>query len=143
MNDTPKIEIRVVKSWRSTDIIQLYKSGGWWKESYDPQGIPSLITGSLFFAVAVDISTDIAVGMGRVISDGVSDAYIQDTVILPEYRSLHLGKQLVQTLVEKCRSKGINWIGLIAEPGTESFYEHLGFRKMKDHVPLLYIETGI
>jgi ribosomal protein S18 acetylase RimI-like enzyme len=142
MNHKSEVEIHIVDSWDIKDIVQLYKSGGWWKDSYDPQQIPALIKGSLFFAVAVKTSTETAVGMGRVISDGVSDAYIQDTVILPEYRQLNLGTQLVQTLVDLCLSKGIHWIGLIAEPETYKFYENLGFQKMKDHIPLLYYREG-
>ena len=133
-----KVEIRIIDSWDIPDIVRLYQSGGWWKESYDPQGIPALISGSLFFAVAVDTSKGIAVGMGRVISDGVSDAYIQDTVVLSEYRQLHLGTRLIHTLVDKCLSLGIQWIGVIAEPGTEKFYEQLGFHVMKHHIPFLY-----
>ena len=44
--------------------------------------INDLIRGSFLFAVAIDISTGRAVGMGRVISDGIADAYIQDLVVL-------------------------------------------------------------
>jgi len=69
----------------------LYRAGGWWKDEYDPAEIPGLIRGSFAFAVAVEEESGRAVGMGRVISDGVSDAYIQDLVVLPEYRSRNVG----------------------------------------------------
>ncbi|MDH7506593.1 MAG: hypothetical protein QHH15_02235 [Candidatus Thermoplasmatota archaeon] len=81
-----RIEIKFVKDWPEEDIVNLYKAGGWWKEHYSPSGIKPLINGSFAFAVAVDTKSRKAVGMGRVISDGVSDAYIQDLVVLPEYR---------------------------------------------------------
>ncbi len=55
--------------------------------------LPRLIRGSFLFAVAVDRKTGHAVGMGRVISDGVSDGYIQDLVVLPEYRKTGIGAQ--------------------------------------------------
>jgi ribosomal protein S18 acetylase RimI-like enzyme len=76
--------------------------------------------------------------MGRVISDGVSDGYIQDLVVLPRYRKSGIGKRIVATLVDRCLQSGITWIGLIAEPETEKFYQPLGFRTMEGHVPLIY-----
>jgi GNAT superfamily N-acetyltransferase len=134
-----KIEIRLVDSWPIDDIVDLYTAGGWWKDSYDKAGIPLLIAGSFAFAVAIDRTSGRAVGMGRLLSDGVSDAYIQDVVVLKEYRNQDVGKQLVRTLIDYCISKKILWVGLIAEPGTESFYLPLGFKPMEHYSPMLYL----
>lgn len=133
-----QIEIRLVTSWPENDIVQLYKAGGWWKDTYSKEGIPRLITGSFAFAVAIDQNTTQTIGMGRILSDGVSDAYIQDLIVLPHYRGKHVGKQIVHTLVNYCLSKGIQWIGLIAEPGSSEFYTPLGFTPMKNYLPMLY-----
>jgi aralkylamine N-acetyltransferase len=133
-----QIEIRLVTSWPEDDIIQLYKAGGWWKDTYSKEGIPQLIAGSFAFAVAIDQNTTQTIGMGRVLSDGVSDAYIQDLIVLPQYRGKHVGKQVVHTLVDHCLSKGIQWIGLIAEPGSSEFYTPLGFTPMQNYIPMLY-----
>ena len=132
------IDIRFVSSWPHDEIVSLYKAGGWWKESYDKSAIKSMIAGSFAFAVAVDKLSGKAIGMGRIISDGISDAYIQDFVVLPKYRRQGIGKQLLNFLLEHCMSKGIQWIGLIAEPGQESFYSFAGFKPMKDHTPMRY-----
>jgi len=137
-----KITVRLVRSWNEHEIAELYRVGGWWKEEYRESEIPALIRGSFLFAVAVQKTSGRAVGMGRVISDGVSDAYIQDLVVLPSCRGSGVGKQLVQALVTHCRNEGINWIGLVAEPATEEFYRPLGFAPMKGHVPLLYQEDS-
>ena len=96
--DMNNIEIRVVDSWSIDEIVELYKAGGWWKESYDPSLIHQMIAGSFVFAVVVDEQNKKAVGMGRVISDGVSDAYIQDVIVLPKYRGKGIGKKLVDLL---------------------------------------------
>jgi len=136
--DKDNIKIRLVDSWSIDEIVELYKAGGWWKESYNPSSIHQMIIGSFVFAVVVDNKSDKAVGMGRVISDGVSDAYIQDLVVLPEYRKKGLGKKLVDILIKQCLSKGIVWIGVIAEPGSDKLYQGLGFKPMKDHIPMLY-----
>ena len=137
-----QIEIRLVDSWPEDEIVALYKAAGWWKDSYDKAGIPQLIVGSFVFAVAVDKKTEKAIGMGRVLSDGVSDAYIQDLVILPPYRGENIGKKLVHALVDHCLSKGILWIGLIAEPGSSQFYTNLGFKPMEHYAPMLYTREG-
>jgi aralkylamine N-acetyltransferase len=132
------IEIQLITTWPVDEIVQLYKAGGWWKDTYDKAGIPALISGSFAFVVAVDRNTGKTVGMGRVISDGVSDAYIQDVVVLPLYRGQDIGKQIILKLIDSCQSKGITWIGLIAEPGSSAFYIGLGFTIMDQYIPLLY-----
>lgn len=132
-----EVVVRFVDTWDKGEIVELYHAGGWWKDDYNPDDLPLLIRGSFAFAVAVETTTGRAAGMGRVISDGVSDAYIQDLVVLPRYRKCGIGRMLVEALVNRCRASGISWIGLIAEPGTEQFYLPAGFHAMEGHVPLI------
>ncbi len=132
------VEVKLVDNWDEGEIVELYKVGGWWKENWDPSGTKALIARSFAFAVAIDLSSGKAVGMGRLISEGASDAYIQDLVVLPRYRSQGIGKQIVVALVDYCLSRGMRWIGLIAEPGNENFFKDIGFKVMKGHVPMIY-----
>jgi GNAT superfamily N-acetyltransferase len=132
------VEIKLVDTWVEEEIITLYKSAGWWKESYDPSGIKKLIKGSFAFAVVIDSVTGKTIGTGRILSDGVSDAYLQDLVVLPQYRRKGIGKQLVEFLLDYCLSRGILWIALISEPGQDSFYLSLGFNPMKRYTPMKY-----
>ena len=67
------------------------------------RSLPRLILGSLLFVVAGEQENGGSVGMGRVISDGVSDGYIHDLVVLSEYPIYTgIGAQIVSTLVKKC-----------------------------------------
>jgi N-acetylglutamate synthase-like GNAT family acetyltransferase len=132
------IEIRFVSDWDEKEIVNLYKAGKWWKDNYDSSSIRNLIKGSYKFAIVIKQDEGKAIGMGRLISDGISDAYIQDLVIMDEYRGKGLGKQLVKYLVSHCISKGISWIGLISEPGQDKFYSSLGFSMMKKHIPMKF-----
>ncbi|MFE3845495.1 GNAT family N-acetyltransferase [Thermoplasmatota archaeon] len=132
------IEIKFVNDWNEDEIVNLYKAGNWWKDKYNSSSIKFLIKGSYKFAVVVKKDEGRAIGMGRLISDGVSDAYIQDLVILDDFRGLGLGKKLVNHLVNHCKSKNINWIGLISEPGQDGFYSDLGFSEMKKHTPMKF-----
>jgi len=134
---TDSIQVSLVKSWETAEIVFLYKTGGWWKDTYNPAEIPRLIMGSFAFAVAADTNWH-AIGMGRAISDGVSDAYIQDLVILPEYQGRGIGTQILSVLIKHCKQAGLSWIGLIAEPDSEEFYVPLGFERMPGHIPMIF-----
>jgi ribosomal protein S18 acetylase RimI-like enzyme len=76
--------------------------------------------------------------MGRVISDGASDAYIQDVVVLPAFRRQGVGTELIHRLTRYCVECRIQWIGLVAEPGTQAFYEKLGYLELVDYRAMLY-----
>jgi ribosomal protein S18 acetylase RimI-like enzyme len=132
------VEIKFVDNWSEDEIVKLYRIGGWWKESYDHSGIKKLIKRSFAFAVVIDKDKEKTIGMGRIISDGTSDAYLQDLIVIPEYRNKGIGKKLVNFLLECCLSKGIRWIGLIAEPNQDGFYSSIGFKPMKDYIPMKY-----
>jgi aralkylamine N-acetyltransferase len=132
-----KICIRLVKAWEEESIVELYRSAGWWREDMDPSKLHELISGSYLFALAIEISTGRPVGMGRVLSDGIADAYIHDVVVLVQWRRRGVGKMVVSALLEGCRSRGIGWIGIVAQPGTEKLYRSLGFEPMEGHVPMM------
>jgi ribosomal protein S18 acetylase RimI-like enzyme len=132
------ISVRIIKEWDLQSLVDLYKAGGWWQKDHDPEHIPDLVRSSYAFAVAVHNPSGRTIGMGRAISDGISDAYLQDLVILPEFRGMGAGKKIVSELLRFCTSRKITWIALIAEPGTEEFYASLGFLPMKGHTPMKF-----
>jgi len=137
------VDVRVVKAWDTEEIVSLYRSVGWWQdERDDPAGIGDLIRGSLVFIVAVDRRSGKAIGMGRAISDGVSDAYIQDLVVLPEYRGRGIGKAILRQILKLCRERGIGWIALIAEGGSGEFYRRHGFGVEEGDIPMMYLGEG-
>ncbi|MCC7566108.1 MAG: GNAT family N-acetyltransferase [Methanomicrobiaceae archaeon] len=142
MDDEHEIEIRMVTAWDEEAIADLYRAGGWWKEGWDPSGIAALIRGSFAFAVAVDTESGRAIGMGRVLSDGIADAFIEDVVVLSSYRHMGIGTMIVSALLERCRSANIGWIVLIAEPGLDEFYTPLGFLRMEGYIPMRYQGDG-
>jgi spermidine synthase len=120
-------------------IRELYQTQGWWQTGDDSNEhlISKLITGSHCFVIATDEKN--IVGMGRAISDGISDAYIQDLTVLLERRRQGIGNLILQTLLERLHTDGIAWIGLIAEPGSDALYRHAGFREMPASLPMLMI----
>lgn len=119
-------------------ICNLYKMSGWWEETCSAELISKLVSGSFCFLTAWD--EDKLVGMGRVISDSFSDAYIQDVFVDENYRKQGIAANIVSRLVDRCHENNIHWIALIATPGNAGIYEKAGFRKMSDHTPMQFQE---
>ena len=136
-----RVIVRPIKSALTEELKDLYKDAGWWDPSYDlnPGFLNYIVKDSAVFAGAFYKKK--LIGMGRALSDLVSDAYIQDVTVLKEYRGKGIGKIIIKTLVEELKKKGVDWIGLVAEPGTSSFYKELGFDELKDHIPLKYKDS--
>lgn len=129
------VEIRFIKTARVDELIALYKAAGWWEKSYDDshEFLHGIVADSALFAGAyIDKKM---VGMGRALSDLASDAYIQDIAVLDAFRGRGIGHKIVKALIAGLKEKKVDWIGLIAEPGTNSFYEQLGFKVLRDHIP--------
>ncbi|HBC89066.1 MAG TPA: N-acetyltransferase [Lentisphaeria bacterium] len=137
MKKSADIKIRFLRKAKREDIICLYKDAGWWRDDFSKNlsFLDRIVKDSFCFAAAFRDGE--MIGMGRGISDGCSDAYIQDVVVLKKYRGNGLGAEIIKAIVKHLRSKKIDWIGLVAQPGTEKFYKRLGFQKMKKHVPML------
>jgi spermidine synthase len=135
MTNFSDVEIRIITSADTAAVVRLYKSAGWWEDHYVAEAfIPGMVKHSTCFAGA--FAGGGMIGMGRAVSDNVSDAYIQDIVVLDEYRRRGIGGEIVKVLIRELKAKGIDWIGLIGEPGTEKFYERLGFETLKGFVPM-------
>jgi len=136
------IEYLFINASNSALLAQLnalYRDAGWWGDGPDDPGhITDIINKSHCFLVAM--ASDKIVGMGRVISDGVSDSYIQDVTVSSDWRGQGIATEIVRLLVERLKGEGLNWIALIAESGTQSFYKALGFKEMKNATPLKFEE---
>ena len=118
-------------------IVGLYRQAGWWpdQEAEDYALLARLVGQSYCFAVAM--AGDRLIGMGRAISDGVSDAYVQDVAVDAAWRRSGVGTRIVQHILDRLRVDGIGWVGLIAERGSAPFYGRFGFAEMPNAQPML------
>lgn len=73
------------------------------------------------------------IGFGRAISDGTYQAAIYDLAVLPEYQGKNVGATILKNILEPIKNCNII---LYASPGKETFYEKIGFRKMKTGMAL-------
>ena len=132
----PEIIYQAIRSWDESEIIDLYRAGGWWEMGWNPAGIAPLIRGSFLFIIALDTTTRQAVGMGRIIADGSSDGYIQDLAVHHNYRERGIGTTIASLLRTLGAALGLSWIGLIAAPGKENLYKRAGFSPMPHYTPM-------
>jgi len=139
-----EVEIRIIAAADREAVKKLYQQAGWWEENDEAADgnswIDDLVKGSFCF-VGAFAGTEM-IGMGRALSDGVSDAYIQDVAVLKEFRGKGIGARIVQVLSESLRSRHIGWIGLVAAPGTKAFYRRLGFGVLEGHSPMRLKRKG-
>jgi len=138
MNSDP-IQIKMIADPDRHAVKKLYQDAGWWRSGDETTDgclwIDTLVRQSFCFAGAFCGSE--MIGMGRAISDGVSDAYIQDVVVLKRFRQAGIGQRIILAIIHFLQQRRIGWIGLIAEPGTQPFYQKLGFSPMPGYTPML------
>lgn len=132
------VSIEITREVDVEGIVRLYKDAGWWRDTYDRDFISGVLSGSFCFAAAY--SDEQLIGMGRALSDGASDAYIQDVVVLKEFRRHGIGRLIILEITDFLRQHGVDWIALVGEPGTKGFYEKLGFREMHAYIPMKLVE---
>lgn len=133
-----EIEISIVKEADAAQILALYRHQGWWQKDENPQyleTVKGIVANSFCFAIAK--KGEQIIGMGRSISDGFSDAYIQDVVVHSDFRGQGIGAKIMKKIMEHLHKHKIQWIGLISEPGQEDFYGKLGFLQMPNYTPML------
>ena len=71
------------------------------------------------------------VGYVDCVSNGVTDAYIQDLMVHPDYQKRGIGRQLMRRTLEKLRSEGIYMVSVIyGSAELQGFYEEFGFTTM-------------
>lgn len=117
-------------------ILELYRGAGWWQGGEDaPEALRRIIAGSHCFLTVR--YRDAVIGMGRALSDGASDAYVQDVTVGDAHRGKGIALTLVTKIVAKLQSDGIDWIGLIAERNTKELYSKAGFAAMDQAIPML------
>jgi len=133
-----EILIKTIEKAPLNQLIKLYQQADWWESSWDSHSefLNDIVKDSAVFVGA--FSKGELIGMGRALSDLASDAYIQDLTVLKEFRGKGIGKKIVLYLIEQLKKNGVDWIGIVAGPGTSLFYRKLGFKVLYGHVPLLY-----
>ncbi len=119
------MEIREYKTYKESEILNLYASVGWTAYTDQPETLKAGFGGSLLTLAAYE--DDRLLGLIRTVGDGQTIVYIQDLLVLPEYQRRGIGTALMQAVLE--RFQAVRQIVLSTDntPKTIAFYESQGF----------------
>jgi GNAT superfamily N-acetyltransferase len=92
-----------------------------------PDDLKVVFSNSMFKCFVFD--NGMLVGAGRALADGADCSYLCDVAVHPDFQGFGLGKAIITKLKEL--SAGHKKIILYAKPGTEGFYNKLGFKAMR------------
>ena len=106
MDDLIVKRIIKVKRFQRLQILNLYQQAGFWDENDSPYLIDKIIKGSYAFFVV--LQKDEIVAIARCLSDGVSDAYIQDVTVKKEFREKGIGLFILSHIKTFLLKRGIS-----------------------------------
>lgn len=107
------------------EIVKLRKSVGWngMLECYRTS-----LKKSYFYLCCFD--NEKLVGFLDVVSNGVTDAYIQDVIVDPNYQNQGIGTHLMKLAIKRLCEDNIYSISVLFEEKLLGFYKKFGFNIM-------------
>ena len=73
---------------------------------------------------------DELVGYADSVSNGVTDAYIQDVMVRPGYQGKGIGTELMRRIISEISMRGVYMISVIYDQSLSGFYRRFGFNEM-------------
>ena len=107
------------------DIADLRASVGWNRMESE---YSNPIMHSYYHIGAYD--SDQLVGFIDCVSNGVTDAYIQDLMVSPLHQGNGIGTELMNRMIKHLKEQKIYMISVIFEDKLKSFYRRFGFVEM-------------
>jgi GNAT superfamily N-acetyltransferase len=108
------------------DLYQMYQ-GEWWCKGRTRQDIRRMLERCPIIVAFADPSTGKLAAFARAITDFVYKAVIFDVIVAPDYRTLGLGRELMEAIVDHPALKSVEHLELYCLPELVPFYERLGF----------------
>jgi N-acetylglutamate synthase-like GNAT family acetyltransferase len=125
------------------EYSELIATTGW--EGVVEKGYDKLyeaISNSWYLVCAYD--GDRLVGSGRIVADGVYQAFITDVLVLPEYQDQGIGKSIVKKLLKKCKDEDVLLVSLFAAKDMSAYYQRMGFiERVSDCPGMRWVDRNI
>ncbi len=107
------------------DLYELYRRLGWAQFlQLSAEQLARAMAGSWYVLYVYD--GDRLIGTGRVVSDGVINAYLCGLGVDPEYRRQGIGSRIMALLVERCEQRKLH-VQFFCEESLVSFYQQRGY----------------
>ena len=118
------------------ELSELYRLAGW-SDSSDGQDGQSLNILRNSFCCFGAFDSGRLVGFFRALSDGVSDAYLLDMFVRPEYRGRGIAGGLCRAVLACLKESGVGYITCISTPEGLSVYKPLS-DVMQSYTPMKF-----
>ena len=140
---TKKLTIKIIERIPTVEEYQtLRRTTNWISVSNEQVAIA--LSHTLFGACAFHENQ--LVGMGRVVGDKGLYFYVQDVIVLPEFKSRGIGYKIMEVLEKYLeeRAEGPVFVGLMAAKDVKRFYEKFGYQERADNAPGMfkYVDAG-
>ena len=120
------MQYSVCKKFDIDQMCNLRKSVGW-NELKAMMSNPQME--NLFSIICTENGK--MIGFLNVVSNNVTDAYIQDVMVAPEFQGKGIGTELMNRAISEIKARGIYMISVIyGEEKLRCFYEKFGFCTM-------------
>ena len=109
------------------ELCDLRQAVGWnrmEKELMDPR------LKSYYHIAVYEEQSQKLIGFVDSISNGVTDAYIQDFMVHPDFQGKGIGSELMNKMIEYLKGAGIYMISVLYDEDLKSFYSRFGFYNM-------------
>ena len=107
------------------DLADLRESVGWSRMENEYKN--PLLTS--YYHIAV-YEKEALIGYIDRVSNGVTDAYIQDLMVHPDFQGNGIGTDLMKNMIDFLKKKHIYMISVVFEEKLKPFYEKFGFINM-------------
>ena len=122
--------IREYTAYREDEILPLYESAGWAVYTRNPERLRAGFAASLLTLAAYE--GDKLTGIVRAVGDGITIVFIQDLLVLPEFRQQGIGTALLRAVLEQFAD--VYQIQLTADDSGDllQFYRSVGFKPLRE-----------
>lgn len=119
------IQYREDKDIEISKLMNLYQDAKWSNYTDNPELLSEAVRNSTYVLTAWD--EDKLVGLIRAVGDGVSVIYVQDILVLTEYKRKKIGTILVKAVLTKYSNIRQKVLLTDESDETRKFYEKVGF----------------
>ena len=120
----------MIRSYRPGDLdaVRFLLMAEGWSGRAENRELLSRVIESATRAVVADVDQQV-VGFGRCVTDGTSNGYLSMVVVEASHRRQGIGRSIVEALMGD--AAGLTWVLRAGHPGSESFWEAIGFRRSR------------
>lgn len=120
-----------------SEIHQLFQTTGWKGIVERSENEMHEAISKSWFAVSAYDGRQL-IGFGRVLSDGIFQAFICDLIVHPAYQGQRIGSVILKALLTKCKETHIVSVQLCCAKGKSGFYQKFGFSERAPEAPGMY-----